>query len=186
LCERLDFHVCGAGGGLTFGADNEDKTFCLQVTLRLPRFFTESGNFPAISGLKCTGWNFGLDYLWATDSIGRITVWRVPEVEGFDFIPVRSWRAHRAAICAFECTWKHAVTAGDDALIILHDLASLTKVRTLDLTMWSYDLGLIVDKTVPRRVKCLSVTHCTDYEPGSVVVGCCTGEVFIFGTGYCA
>lgn len=185
VCERLDYHVCGAGGGHTFGLDYEDKTFCLQVTLKLPHFTTESGNSPMVTAVKCVGWIFSLDFLWATDSIGRITVWRVPE-EGFDFQPIRSWRPHKAAITSFVCSWKHAFTGGDDGFIILHDLVSLAKVRQLDITQVSFDLKLIKDTLVPRRIKCLSINHCTDSEPGTILAGCCTGEIFVFGTGYCA
>lgn len=184
-CDRQDFHVCGAGGGHTYGLDYEDKTFCLQVTLRLPHFTTESGNSPSVTAVKCTGWNFGVDYLWATDSIGRITIWKVPEI-GFDFEPVRSWRPHKAAITSFVCSWKHAFTGGDDGFILLHDLSTFSRVRQLDITQVSCDLRLIPNAIVTRRVKCLSITQCTDTEPGSVIAGCCTGEIFVLCNGYCA
>jgi hypothetical protein len=184
-CDRQDFHVCGAGGGHTYGLDFEDKTFCLQVTLKLPYFLTESGNSPSVTVVKCTGWNFGLEYLWATDSIGRITVWRVPD-EGFEYEPVRSWRAHSASITSLVTSWTHAFTGGDDGLILLHDLASLAKVRVLDVTQLGVDMHLTKDAVVTRRIKSMSIEQCTEEQPGSVICGCCTGEIFVMCNGYCA
>jgi hypothetical protein len=184
FCEREDFHVCGGGGGFTFGKDFEDKSFCLQVTLRLPRFSTESGNNPTTNGIKCTGWNYGEDDLWAVDSIGRITIWKVPET-GFDFVPKRSWRAHKAAITCFDCTWKHAITGSDDGYIMLHDLVSMNKIRSLDITETAFYYRLIPDNTIRRRVKSLWLSRCSDSEPGSLAVGTSTGDAFILSTGYC-
>lgn len=133
----------------------------------------------------CAGPMYSLTEIWAADSIGRLTLWKVPET-GYDYAPIRSWQAHHEqSINCLKNTWKHAITAGDDGFIMLHDLISYERIRALDLTFVAVDYGLIYrSNNVTRRIKTMSIINCTPEAPGSVVVGCNTGEIYVFPVGY--
>ena len=89
VCEREDVHACNIPG--------RDKSFCMQVTLHLPPVFMDSGAPSSVYGLMCTGYNHSFTHLWAGDSAGQLTIWKVPD-EGIFFEPVRSILAHRVCI----------------------------------------------------------------------------------------
>lgn len=81
-CDRDDIHFCS-----TFGVD---KSYCLQVTLMLPFQQMPSGNLTSVTKVLCTGPNYSLSHLWASDSSGKIIVWEIPE-NGINFLPKKTW-----------------------------------------------------------------------------------------------
>lgn len=133
----------------------------------------------------CTGPMYSLTELWAADSIGRLTLWKVPET-GYDYVPIKSWQAHNnMSINALKSTWKHAISGGDDGFVMIHDLVSHDRIRALDLTFVAVDYGLIPrSNNITRRIKTMSIINCTPGSQGSVLVGCNTGEIFVFPLGF--
>eukprot|EP01041_Mallomonas_annulata_P004093 gene4093-8140_t len=172
-CEREDTHACSAIGA--------DKTHCLQVCLRLPQNKSISGHSPSVLALHCTGPHYARSTLWAGDSIGQLTIWDVPK-SGLDYAPRRTSRTHGSAIRCIESTWKHAITAGDDGKLILHDLISLARIRTIDVTQVTFDKQLINNPEIPRYIKSLQIVE--NFETGgSMCIGTSFGEVMISSIG---
>eukprot|EP00607_Mallomonas_marina_P004894 CAMPEP_0182438064 /NCGR_PEP_ID=MMETSP1167-20130531/85486_1 /TAXON_ID=2988 /ORGANISM="Mallomonas Sp, Strain CCMP3275" /LENGTH=123 /DNA_ID=CAMNT_0024631235 /DNA_START=603 /DNA_END=974 /DNA_ORIENTATION=- len=119
--------------------------------------------------------------LFAGDTIGHLTVWVVPE-HGVDYEPNRSSKIHHGAIRCIESTWKHLITASDDGLIILHELTTLTQIRTIDIAYWTFHKHLITNENIPRRIKSMHIVE--DFESGgSMVIGTSYGEIMISSIG---
>lgn len=177
-CERDDVHKCGVPN-----ATEGDSSFCLQVTLRLPETRDASGNYPGITSLLCVSAYGSRDLLWAGDTTGRLTIWRVPEV-GLDYAPAKSWKPHKQAIQCMVHTWSHVITAGDDGCIILHDMITLAKMRRIDVRDWAVKFNLIEEEfaAIPRMIKCMHVVE-DNVNGGLLVVGTSFGDVFLLSIG---
>lgn len=128
FCEREDVHLCNIPGS--------DKRYCMQVCLRLPSNKLKSGVQPGVNGLLCTGYNYTHTNLWAGDSSGQITIWHIPDT-GLDFIPAHTTKAHNSSINALKNTSKHVISISDDMYIILFNINSFEKVRSVDVMEWS-------------------------------------------------
>lgn len=177
-CERDDVHKCGVPNAL-----EHDTSFCLQVTLRLPEMRDASGNNPGIATLLCVGPYQSKELLWAGDSTGRLTIWRVPEV-GVDYAPAKSWKPHKAAIQCMVHTTSHVITAGDDGCIVLHDMLTLVKMRRIDIREWAVKRQLIAEEfaEIPRMIKCMHVVE-DSVNGGLLAVGTSFGDVMLLGIG---
>lgn len=172
-CDRDDIHSCSA--------PEADKSYCLQVTLKLPVSHSVSGNSTVVHSLQCTGPNYAKSMLCAGDSNGQLTLWKVPEY-GLDYKPLVTSRAHQGALRCIESTWKHLITAGDDGIIIFHDLDTLERVRRLDITTAIYDKGFISNPHIKRRIKSMYVSE--DFvNGGSMCVGTSYGEILVMSIG---
>lgn len=195
ICERDDVHNCLAAveeapkGASEVGVVKDqspeavDRAFCLQVILRLPPVTDISGNVPAIHTVLCNGLNRCRSHLFAGDSTGRLTIWKIPGV-GVDFVPVKSWKPHKGTLIAMKCTRRHLLTAGEDGCIIIHTLAKFSNVRIINILDWAIDQGLINHESakLPRMLS--SMYLCEDHENGgSLVVGTSYGEIVVLEIG---
>jgi WD40 repeat protein len=170
-CERDDVHECSSPGS--------NKSYCLQLTLKLPPKYMPSGNVSMVSAINCCGPNYLFTHLWAGDTTGQMTVWFVPE-EGLDFIPAKTWKAHEGTIRQMKSTWKHMISIGDDGNMIIHELGSLIRQRCLNFNDWC--AGIMLRPDIPRRLKCMSLVE--DYEEGGhMLVGTNYGDVFVISIG---
>ena len=70
-CERDDVHDCST--------PKTNKSYCLQVTLKLPPKYMPGDSISMVSAINCCGPNYMFTHLWAGDSTGQMTVWFVPE-----------------------------------------------------------------------------------------------------------
>ena len=172
-CDRDDIHSCNTPGA--------DKTYCLQISLRLPPKKSLSGNDPAILALGCGGPNYCKTMLFAGDTTGQLTVWTVPE-SGLDYLPHQTSAVHNGAIRSIEFTWKHAITCGDDGIVLLHELTTLTKIRSIDIRAWALHKNLILEPDIPRRIKCSFIVEDFDIG-GSLCIGTSYGEIMIMSLG---
>ena len=171
VCERDDIHNCSTPGA--------NKSYCLQVSLKLPPMRMPSENPSYVNVIKCCGPNYTFSHLWAGDSLGQMTVWFVPD-EGLDFVPAKTWRAHRGAINAMETTWKHMISVADDGYITLHELGSLMCTREINLNQWCDQI--LISPTIPRKIKCMHIVE--DVEGGGhMAVGTNYGDVCVSSLG---
>ena len=170
-CERDDIHACNTPG--------TNKAYCLQVSLKLPPMRMLSNNLTIVTALKCAGPNYSFSHLWAGDSSGQITVWFVPD-EGLDFVPAKTWRAHKDVINAMETTWKHMISVSDDGNITLHDLGTLLVARVIPVNIWC--ASIMLRPEIPRKLKCMHIAE--NYEEGGkMAVGSHYGEVMVIALG---
>jgi hypothetical protein len=170
-CERDDVHNCSTPG--------VNKSYCLQITLKLPAKYMPSAHLSMVQSICCTGPNYTFTHLWAGDSTGQMTVWFVPE-DGLEFIPAKTWKAHEGSVRDMRSTWKHMLSIGDDGNLILHELGSLERQRSLNFNTWCEDI--MARPEIPRKLKCMSMIE--DYEEGgSMVVGSSYGDVFVITLG---
>lgn len=170
-CERDDVHSCST--------PNANKSYCLQVTLKLPPKYTPSGHLSMVSAICCTGPNYALTHLWAGDTTGQCTVWFVPE-NGLEFVPAKTWRAHEGAVRDMRSTWKHMLTISDDGCLMVHELGSLERQRSLNFNEWCTEI--MARPEIPRKLKCMSIVE--DYEEGgNMLVGTSYGDVFVISIG---
>lgn len=173
-CEREDIHACSTPGA--------DKTGCLQVYLRLPSFVKmQCGSAAIVTALLCTGPNYTFSHIWAGDSVGQLTIWSNPD-EGLTFTACQTAKAHGSAIRAISSTWKHAITIGDDGVILLMDLNRLTRIRTINFMEWALHKQLIGNANIPRRLKALHIVE-DAINGGSMVIGTSYGEIAVFPLG---
>lgn len=172
-CDRDDVHACSI--------PNADKFYCLQVSLKLPANLTKSGNVPVVTGLICPKFGPEFPSLWASDSSGQLTVWYVPK-EGLDFTPAYTVRAHQGAINQMENTWRHVITIGDDGCLLLFDVISFMRIRTVNIMEWSIYNQLLINPHIHRRLKCIGVYE--NYDTGGhIAVGTSYGEVILLPLG---
>lgn len=175
MCERDDVHGCNQPGAY--------KIHCLQVTLMLPPLRMPSLLPIAVTKLLVTGPFYQMTHLWAADSSGQLTVWQVPQ-SGIDFKPVKTWKAHKCCITDMMNTWKHCITISDDGNLLLTDLASLRKVRTLNIQEWALRRGILEAPEIKRTLKCSCVREDFD-KGGTIVIGTSYGEIVICSIGTC-
>ncbi len=176
LCERDDIHGCNVTGA--------DTHFCLQVTLRTPDVKQPSGSPASVTCVLCTGYNHSHTHLWAADVAGQLTVWYVPE-RGLLFRPARSAKVHWGAINAMESTNWHVLTASDDGYIIIHDIMSFDRVKSINIIQWGIGFNgfsLFERPDIARCIKSMTIEE--DYvNGGKVTVGTSYGDVAILGLG---
>lgn len=184
MCERDDVHLCNIA--------NHDSTYCLQITLKLPRNKMGSGQPPWITGLLCPVIGPEHPSLWASDSTGRLTIWYVPR-QGLEFTPAYTTKAHSMAINDLQKTWRHVISIGDDGLVILHDVIAFYKVRTVDIMHYCLYYNLLDYATekmshghstaqIKRRIKCCYIRE--NYEVGGqLALGTNYGEVVLLSLG---
>jgi hypothetical protein len=195
VCERDDVHNClvaveeapkGASevGVVKDGSPEAvDRAFCLQIILRLPAVTDGSGNVPAVHTILCNGPDNTRSNIFAGDSTGRLTIWKLP-TSGLDFEPVKSWKPHKRALIDMKCTNRHLLTAGEDGCIVIHTLQTFSKIRTINILDWAIDRGLIYDEStkLPRMLSSMFLSE--DHENGgSLVVGTSYGEIVVLGIG---
>jgi len=108
-------------------------------------------------------------------------VWFVPE-EGLEFLPAKTWKAHKGAINAMSATWKHMITISDDGFLLLYELDSLHLIRRLNVLEWCSFKGLISRPDIPRKLKCIDVVEDQE-EGGMMVVGTQYGDVVVMSIG---
>jgi hypothetical protein len=175
LCERDDIHACNI--------PNADRAYCLQLTLKLPATRMESGAPCSVTGLLCTGLNYALDHLWASDSSGQLTIWYVPE-EGLDFVPAYTMRAHQKAITSLVNTYRHVISISDDGCVKFFDHTTFALVRSVDVLEWCVYKGLMLDARpdIARRLKCVALQE-NFTSGGTMAVGTSYGDVVIFALG---
>ncbi len=197
VCERDDVHNCWSAVdeppnrvddiGIVREKKEEavDRTFCLQITLRMPFVSSENedGNPACVTTLLCTGPNYQQTHIFAGDTSGRLTIWVIPE-SGLDFAPAKSWRPHKRKISEMKATYKSLITVGEDGWIVFHDLVTLHKIRTLNFLEWVIHKQLVVDGSdlIPRGITCMYLEE--DIENGgTIVVGTTYGELSVIGIG---
>ncbi|RYH29959.1 hypothetical protein EON65_06755 [archaeon] len=173
---------------------NHDPTYCLQITLKLPKNLLVSGHLPWITGLLCPKIGPEFPTLWAADASGQLTIWYVPR-EGLEFTPAYTVKAHYSAINDLQKTWRHVISIGDDGLVVLHDIIGFYRVRTVDVMYYCLYYNLFQSTPhiaayknnpyhgqIPRRIKCLHVKE--NYETGgTLLLGTSYGEVMIISLG---
>jgi hypothetical protein len=172
-CEREDIHACHL--------PDADKLHCLQVTLKLPRIRTSSGNPSSVTALSVTGFNYARTSMWAADNTGQMTVWNMPD-EGLNFTPAKTWRAHKLAVNDMASTWRHMISVSDDGCVLIHDLKRMFKVRSINLVDWCLDRGLVESKEIVRRLKCLCLHEDTE-QGNTLTVGNSYGEIIVMSLG---
>lgn len=197
VCERDDVHNCWSGVEDSQNKTDEigivredkesaiDRSFCLQITLRLPfvQSENEDGNSSCVCTILCSGPNYQQSHLFTGDSSGRLTIWELPQV-GLDFQPVKTWRPHKRRLSDMKSTYKHLITIGEDGLIVFHDLVSFNRIRTINFLDWAIHKQLIADGSegIPRGLTCMSLVE--NFETGgSLVVGTSYGELSVIGIG---
>lgn len=197
VCERDDVHNCWSGvedsqnktDEIGIVRDNKessiDRSFCLQITLRLPfvQAENEDGNPSCVCTILCSGPNYQQTHLFTGDSSGRLTIWKIPD-SGLDFQPVKTWRPHKRHLSDMKSTYKHLITIGEDGLIVFHDLVSLNRIRTINFLEWIIHKQLITDGSegIPRGLTCMSLVE--NFETGgTLVVGTSYGELSVIGIG---
>jgi len=195
VCEREDVHDClvaveeppksteGVGVVKKDKVDSVDKSLCLQINLRLPDVKDESGGPPGVTSLTCSGPHGLQSYLFAGDTTGRLTIWNIPDV-GLEFSPAKSWKPHKRAIADMKTTYSHLITAGYDGMVMIFNLETLLKVRSINVLEWAIHKELVPPEFVslPRMVTCMHVEE--DYENGgSCIVGTSLGEIIVMSIG---
>lgn len=172
-CCRDDVHKCSIPGA--------NKLYCLQITLKLPPMMMGNGYLSVVSCMLCTGPSYTQTHLWVGDSCGQMTVWIIP-LDGLDFKPLKTWKAHDGIIRAMTSTWKHMISVADDGNILFHDLSAIVKIRSINVAEWCSFRNLIPDGRVFRSLKCLAIEE--DFENGgTMVVGTNYGEIIVFALG---
>ena len=173
ICERDDLHHCNI--------PNVNKTYCLQVTLKLPAKLMMSGNLAEVTDILCCGPNYDYSMLWSGDTLGKLSLWSVPTV-GINYKPLKSWFAHTAAVRQLGNTWRNLISIGDDGLLLIHDLISLQRMRRMDLTEWAVYRNLILRPDITRKLKSLAIHE--DFENGgTMIVGTSYGEIVVMNIG---
>jgi hypothetical protein len=172
-CERDDIHLCSVRG--------YDPSYCLQVTLRLPPKKMPSGNPPSVTGLICPQIGPEFPTLWAADSTGQLTIWYIP-LKGLEFTPAYTVKIHNGMINDMKKTWRHIITIGDDGYILLHDVLSFHKIRSVQIMEWSIDRNLLGNAHIERKLKALHVEENYD-TGGQLVIGTSYGDVIALSLG---
>lgn len=197
VCERDDVHNCLAAVEETPNHIDDigivrdkkeiviDRSFCLQITLKLPFIQNENedGNTPSVTTILCSGYNYEQTHLFSGDTSGRLTIWKIPDI-GLDFQPIKTWRPHKKSLSDMKATYKHLITIGGDGIIVFHDLISLVKVRTINFLEWIIHKQLITDgsELIPRGLTCMYLEE--DFENGgTLVLGTSYGELSVIGIG---
>ena len=195
ICERDDVHNClVAVEEAPKGADNVgvvkdgspeavDRAFCLQIILRLPSVSDGGGNIPSINTIICSGASHTRSHLFAGDSTGRLTIWKIPS-SGLDFAPEKTWKPHKRGLVDMKHTANHLITAGEDGCIVLHSLDKFAKIRNINILDWAVDRGLVFDESskLPRMLTCMCLVEDHD-NGGTLVVGTSYGELIVLGIG---
>jgi hypothetical protein len=180
-CEREDVHLCQAA--------DHDATYCLQITLKLPRNALSSGELPWVTGLLCPTIGPECPSLWAGDSTGQLTIWYIPKT-GLDFTPAYTAHVHNKSINDIKCTWRHAITISDDGCVILHDIIGFHKVRTVDImyyaayyNLFNYPVPVNHDHSkIQRRIASVCVRE--NFEVGGqLALGTSYGEIVMLSLG---
>lgn len=190
MCEREDIHLCNAPG--------MDKSYCLQVSVRLPKVRMDSGAPAAVTSILCTGYNkyrmdsaeesktndetiFIYTNLWASDSSGQLSIWIVP-TEEIDYVPVHTVKAHKGSINDMKNTLYNVITIGDDGFVLIFDAVKFAKVRTINIMEWCNYRSIIEKPNLPRKIKSLNIHE--DYvNGGSLAVGTSYGDIIVFSIG---
>ena len=151
FCERKDVHMCNM--------PKADKTYCLQATLKLPKVKLASGNLPSVNCIATATNHEVLEpytLLWAADSAGYITVWKVDTEEGIDFLPTKSWCAHQGQVNGMQTCTNHMVTIGDDGHVLVTSLWKFVRVKKFDInTQCLEDLLFTERPNIRRKLKSL-------------------------------
>jgi hypothetical protein len=197
VCERDDVHNCWSGVEDSQNRIDEigivrdtkvsaiDRSYCLQITLRLPFVKAENpdGNPSTVCTILCSGLNYQLTHLFTGDSSGRLTIWEIPEV-GLEYQPVKTWRPHKRRLSDMKATYRHLITIGEDGLLVFHDLESFARIRTLNFLEWILHKELVTDgsQEIPRALTCMTLVE--NFETGgTLVVGTSYGELSVIGIG---
>lgn len=173
FCEREDIHLCHL--------PNADKAYCLQVTLKLPNNKLVSGNLPWVTGLLCPQFGPEFPTLWASDAVGNITIWHIPKI-GLEFTPAFTTKAHQGPITQLTNTWRHVISIGDDGNLILHDIISFARIRTINIMEWSTYKEIISNPHIHRKLKSIHLQENYD-TGGQMVVGTSYGDVIFLSLG---
>jgi len=172
-CEREDIHSCRVPG--------YSDAYCLQITLKLPRRYLPSHNLPSVTGIVAPKIGPEFPTLWAGDATGQLTIWYIPDT-GLDFAPAHTQKLHEGSITQMTQTWRHMVSIGADSKIILTDVLSFHRIRTIDVMEWSSYKHLLSNEHVLRKLMCVHVQE--NYDTGGMmVVGTSYGEVVVLPLG---
>jgi WD40 repeat protein len=172
-CDRDDIHACSTPG--------TDKSYCLQITLKLPESKLASGNQPGVTHIMCAGPNYEFSTLWAGDTIGNLTLWSLPAT-GLEITPLRTWKAHDGAVRGLTNTWRHGISIGDDGMMMIYELASLELMRKIDVMAWCVQRNIIDRPDVPRKLKSLALQE--DFQKGgTILIGTSYGDVIVSNIG---
>ncbi len=140
-----------------------------------------SGNQPVVSGLLCPKIGPEFPTLWAGDTTGQLTIWYVPQ-EGLEFSPAYTVKAHQGSINQLVNTWRHIISIGDDGVVILHDVISFAKVRSVNLMEWCGYQNLLVNPHISRKLKSAHLQE--NYEHGGqLVIGSSYGDIIALSLG---
>jgi len=100
-----------------------------------------------------------------------------------NYQPYHTSHVHRGQLRTLASTWKHVVSGGDDGKFILHELTTLTRIRSVDVVSWSMYRGLLdIPPLVPRRIKYIHILE-NFKDGGTMCVGTSVGEVAICSIG---
>ena len=179
ICERDDIHACNI--------PDADKSYCLQLTLKLPAIQMASGAPTSVTGLLCTGYNHSFTHLWASDSSGQLTIWHVPP-SGLDFVPAYTVKAHKKAITSITNTFRHVISISDDGFVKFYDVVTFAKIRSVNVLEWCVYRGLLLDSRpdIPRRLKSVHLRESwavSGGAAGTMAVGTNYGDVVMFSLG---
>lgn len=160
---------------------NSEKSYCLQLTLKLPQRLQSSGNLPMVTGLLCPKIGPEFPTLWAADSSGQLTIWYVP-ASGLEYIPAYTLVAHQGAINDITHTWRHVITVGDDGFIRLFDVLSFATIKQIDVMYWCAYRSLLSNPHIKRKIKVIHAQENYD-SGGHIVVGTTYGDIILLSLG---
>eukprot|EP01038_Epipyxis_sp_PR26KG_P013209 gene13209-17702_t len=180
ICEREDLHMCNN--------INYDKTYCLQLTLKLPLKLMRNQLPSSVTSLICSGnqddyYNNedSYSFLWAGDSTGQLNVWSIP-TSGLEFRPAFTIKAHDGSINDLRRTHKHMLSIGDDGMLIIFNLFSFVKIRRTNILEWCIHKGLSEKYDIPRKIKSIGF-ELDEINGGTLAVGTSYGDVIIMSLG---
>ena len=97
------------------------------------------------------------------------------------------WNAIDADAKNIHVDWKEnemmgveSITISDDGCLMLHELGSLERQRSINFNEWC--TNIMERPEIPRKLKCMSIVE--DYEEGgNMLVGSSYGDIFVMSIG---
>lgn len=119
--------------------------------------------------------------LWAADATGQLTIWYIPH-SGLDFQPAFTKKMHQGSINQMSQTWRHMITIGSDSKVLLIDVISFMKIRTIDIMEWGIYRNLLSNSHIQRKLNCVHVLENYD-AGGTMAIGSSYGEIILLPLG---
>lgn len=93
-------------------------------------------------------------------------------------------KGHDGSVRGLASTYRHMVTIGDDGKLVLYNLDTFDKIRSLDILEWCNYRNLVEYSTIPRKLTCISIQE-DEVNGGLMVVGTSFGEIIVMSIGTC-